>query len=151
MDPLLAEQIAYYRAVAAEYESTRCRARAATSWRRRWRRSRRPARCWSSRAARARGRRGCCATPTHVTAVDASPEMLAIARARVGGDERVTFVEADLFAWRPERRYDVVFFGFWLSHVPDERFEAFWALVADASRRAGACSSPTTATGSPTS
>jgi hypothetical protein len=29
-------------------------------------------------------------------------------------------------AWRPDRRYDVVFFGFWLSHVPLERFAAFW-------------------------
>ncbi len=66
-----------------------------------------------------------------LTAVDASPEMLALAAAEVAGDERVTFVHADLFAWRPERRYDVVFFGFWLSHVPPERFEAFWALVAD--------------------
>ena len=55
-----------------------------------------------------------------VTAVDASPEMLAIAAARtreVGG-ERVRFVQADLFTWTPDRRYDVVFIGFWLSHVP---------------------------------
>jgi hypothetical protein len=36
---------------------------------------------------------------------------------------------ADLFAWRPDRRYDAVFFGFWLSHVPLERFGAFWAVV----------------------
>jgi hypothetical protein len=33
----------------------------------------------------------------------------------------VRFICADLFAWSPERRYDVVFFGFWLSHVPLER------------------------------
>lgn len=65
-----------------------------------------------------------------VTAVDASPEMLAIARERVG-DDRVRFVLADLFAWRPDQRYDVVFFGFWLSHVTLERFAAFWALVDD--------------------
>ena len=25
------------------------------------------------------------------------------------------FVEADLFTWRPTRRYDAVFFGFWIS------------------------------------
>jgi SAM-dependent methyltransferase len=67
---------------------------------------------------------------TDVTAVDASPEMLAIAAARVGR-ERVRFVQADLFAWRPDRRYDVVFMGFWLSHVPPERFESFWSVVAD--------------------
>ena len=66
-----------------------------------------------------------------VTAVDASPEMLAIARQRVGHDSRVRFLRADLFAWRPDRRYDVVVFGFWLSHVPLERFAAFWTLVDD--------------------
>jgi len=66
----------------------------------------------------------------HVTAVDASPEMLSIASTRVGS-ERARFVAADLFGWRPDRRYDVVFFGFWLSHVPPERFESFWSLVAD--------------------
>jgi trans-aconitate methyltransferase len=66
-----------------------------------------------------------------VTAVDASPEMLAIAAETVGDGANVRFVEADLFAWSPDRRYDVVFFGFWLSHVPLDRFESFWALVAD--------------------
>ena len=67
---------------------------------------------------------------TDVTAVDASPEMLAIAAARVR-DDRVRFVQADLFTWVPDRHYDVVFFGFWLSHVPPGRFESFWAMVAD--------------------
>ena len=67
---------------------------------------------------------------TDVTAVDASPEMLAIAAARFGS-QRVRFVHADLFTWKPDRLYDVVFFGFWLSHVPAERFESFWSLVAD--------------------
>lgn len=64
-----------------------------------------------------------------VTAVDASPEMLAIAASRVDSD-RVRFVRADIFEWEPDRRYDVVFFGFWLSHVPLERFDSFWTLVA---------------------
>jgi SAM-dependent methyltransferase len=71
-----------------------------------------------------------------VTAVDASPEMLAIAATRVGSD-RVRFVQADLFTWVPDRRYDVVFIGFWLSHVPLERFESFWSLVADCLREDG--------------
>jgi len=70
---------------------------------------------------------------TSVTAVDGAPEMLARARARVGEEcvkqGRVRFEQADLFSWRPERRYDVVFFGFWLSHVPRERVAAFWALI----------------------
>jgi SAM-dependent methyltransferase len=73
---------------------------------------------------------------TDVTAVDASAEMLAIAAARIGG-ERVRFVQADLFTWQPDRRYDVVFLGFWLSHVPAERFESFWSLVADCLEPAG--------------
>lgn len=68
---------------------------------------------------------------TTVTAVDAAPEMLAAARDRVA-DDRVRFVQADLFTWHPDRRYDAVFFGFWMSHVPLERFAAFWQLVDDA-------------------
>jgi demethylmenaquinone methyltransferase/2-methoxy-6-polyprenyl-1,4-benzoquinol methylase len=67
---------------------------------------------------------------TELTAVDAAPEMLARAKPRVGED-RVRFIQADLFTWRPDRRYDVVFFGFWLSHVPLERFDAFWTMVAE--------------------
>jgi SAM-dependent methyltransferase len=55
---------------------------------------------------------------TEVTAVDASPEMLAAAAARTGRD-RVRFVRADLFDWVPDRRYDVVFFGFWLFFADD--------------------------------
>lgn len=72
-----------------------------------------------------------------VTAVDASPEMLSIAAREVGGDERVRFVEADLFGWRPDSQYDVCFFGFWLSHVPLERFEDFWMTVSVALRPGG--------------
>ena len=63
-----------------------------------------------------------------VTALDASPRMLAINRARVA-TPRVRYVQADLFAWAPDQAYDVVFFGFWLSHVPPSAFDAFWGLV----------------------
>lgn len=66
-----------------------------------------------------------------MTAVDASPEVIAINRARVGS-ANVEYVQADLFAWRPPARYDAVFFSFWLSHVPDDRFAAFWAGVVAA-------------------
>ena len=69
---------------------------------------------------------------TRLTAVDAAPEVLAINRSRLGERGGVEYVEADLFTWRPQARYDVVFFGFWLSHVPAERFAAFWELVAAA-------------------
>ena len=63
-----------------------------------------------------------------VTAVDASPEVIAINRARVAVAER-RYVQADLFAFEPDTRYDCVFMSFWLSHVPHARFDAFWAMV----------------------
>ena len=66
-----------------------------------------------------------------VTAVDASAEVLELNRRRVG-DARVRREQADLFAWRPDAAYDVVFFSFWLSHVPPERFAAFWKMVRGA-------------------
>ena len=129
---LLAEQVAYYRAVAAEYDDHALEgveqagdelAAALDAFR--------PEgdvlelACgpgtWTPRLLR---------NATTLTAVDASPEMLALAARRVG-DAPVRFVEADLFGWRPDRRWDVVFFGFWLSHVPLERFGEFWSLVDD--------------------
>ena len=73
------------------------------------------------------------ASAASVTAVDASPESLRLARsklARFSGS--LTLVEANIFNWRPTRRYDTVFFAYWLSHVPPSRFDAFWQLVADA-------------------
>ncbi len=63
-----------------------------------------------------------------LTALDASAEMLELARARVQSP-RVRFVQADIFDWEPDRRYDTVVFCFWLSHVPLERFDEFWGLV----------------------
>jgi cyclopropane fatty-acyl-phospholipid synthase-like methyltransferase len=77
---------------------------------------------------------------TGVTAVDASPEVMEINRARLreaGHETSVRYVRADLFDWRPDDLYDAVFFGFWLSHVPPERFEAFWKLVRSALRPGG--------------
>jgi demethylmenaquinone methyltransferase/2-methoxy-6-polyprenyl-1,4-benzoquinol methylase len=65
---------------------------------------------------------------TSVTAIDSSPEMLSIAKTRVE-DPRVRWVQADLFSWEPDRCYDVVFLGFWLSHVPPECFDSFWSTV----------------------
>ena len=75
-----------------------------------------------------------------ITAVDASPEVLGINRARMQEalpEAPVRYVRADLFDWRPEETYDVVFFGFWLSHVPPARFAAFWNLVRAALRPGG--------------
>jgi SAM-dependent methyltransferase len=44
--------------------------------------------------------------------------------------QRVRFIQAGLFAWEPDRRYDVVFSAS-APHVPPGRFEPFWSLVAD--------------------
>jgi SAM-dependent methyltransferase len=77
---------------------------------------------------------------TDLTAVDATPEVLAIHREKhppEGAGAKIDYIEADLFAWEPPRRFDVVFFGFFLSHVPPEKFEAFWRLVAAALRPGG--------------
>jgi SAM-dependent methyltransferase len=68
-----------------------------------------------------------------VTAVDGSPRMLERNRREVD-DSRVSYVNADIFDWQPERRYDAVFFGFWLSHVPPATFDEFWALVRSSLR-----------------
>ena len=130
LEPLLAEQRSYYRAIAAEYEDHAIPG------------------AWGGELSAAL----CSFRPTgsvlelacgpgiwtcqllryaaSILALDASPEMLAIASARVH-DERVRFIQADIFSWQPEHRDDVVFFGFWLSHVPPQRFESFWSLVAD--------------------
>jgi SAM-dependent methyltransferase len=66
-----------------------------------------------------------------LTALDAAPEMIALARQRVA-DPSVTFVAADVLDWVPLRRYDTVFFGFWLSHVPASAFGRFWSVVRSA-------------------
>ncbi len=63
-----------------------------------------------------------------LTAVDASPEVIALNRQRLPS-ANVKYVQADLFSWTPEQKFDTVFFSFWLSHVPPERFAGFWATV----------------------
>lgn len=65
---------------------------------------------------------------TTVTAIDASAQMLARNRSEVDR-ENIGYIRADIFDWRPDGSYDVVFFGFWLSHVPPVRFDDFWQLV----------------------
>lgn len=77
---------------------------------------------WTERLAR---------TASSLTVVDSSPEAIALNRQRVSRLD-VHYIKADLFQWEPEapRSFDVVFFSFWLSHVPRRRFEEFWSLVA---------------------
>lgn len=73
---------------------------------------------------------------TELTALDSSPEMIEVAKARIG-DRQATFLVADLFTWQPPRRWDCVFFGFWLSHVPPQRFADFWDLLRQCVARRG--------------
>ncbi|MEM8861468.1 MAG: class I SAM-dependent methyltransferase, partial [Chloroflexota bacterium] len=63
-----------------------------------------------------------------ITAVDGSAEMLAINQAKLQNSS-ITYQQADLFNWQPGQIYDVVFFSFWLSHVPEDRFVPFWDAV----------------------
>jgi demethylmenaquinone methyltransferase/2-methoxy-6-polyprenyl-1,4-benzoquinol methylase len=153
-EELLEGQLAYYRARAGEYDEwflRRGRYDRGLEWNRRWFSEldevrRELDRCqptgnvlelacgtglWTVELAR---------HASSVTAVDASPEVLEINRARLretGRETRVRYVGADLFGWRPDDAYDLVFFGFWLSHVPPGRFSAFWDLVRSALRPGG--------------
>lgn len=143
---LLADQRAYYRQRAPEYDEW---------WQRigRYDRGEAAARDWVDQvdevagALRRFGARGdvlelaggtgwwtdrLAETATALTVVDASPETLELNRRRLGGRDRVDYVVADLFEWSPTRRYDAVFFSFWLSHVPRSRFEGFWRMVGGA-------------------
>ena len=45
---------------------------------------------------------------------------------------RDIYIEANIFDWEPTEKYDVIFFSFWLSHVPPEQFESFWDKVGQA-------------------
>ncbi|MBZ0301298.1 MAG: class I SAM-dependent methyltransferase, partial [Anaerolineae bacterium] len=71
-----------------------------------------------------------------VTALDASPEVMAVNRARLQSDH-VRYEQADLFAWEPAGTFDLVGFGFWLSHVPPDQRDAFLDKVARATRPGG--------------
>ena len=58
-----------------------------------------------------------------VVAVDANAETLAL------NTPEAELVRADVFEWEPAERFGLVFFSFWLSHVPEERFDEFWSRV----------------------
>jgi SAM-dependent methyltransferase len=58
-----------------------------------------------------------------VVAVDANAETLAL------NTSDAELMCADVFEWEPTERFDLVFFSFWLSHVPEQRFDEFWMLV----------------------
>jgi len=142
---LLAGQVAYYRARAAEYDAWWHRTgrfdRGATN-NRAWRAdvavvesavvamlaATRPSSVLELACGTGLFTRHLAPRVGHVTAVDAAPEVIAINRERVAA-RNVDYVEADIFAWQPPARYDCVFMSFWLSHVPRARFAAFWSMV----------------------
>jgi demethylmenaquinone methyltransferase/2-methoxy-6-polyprenyl-1,4-benzoquinol methylase len=66
-----------------------------------------------------------------LTALDASAAVLAINAERVG-DPSVRYLQTDIFRWEPprHRRFDHIFFGFFLSHVPPHKLDAFWDRLA---------------------
>ena len=71
-----------------------------------------------------------------VTALDASTQMLALNRKRLSG-HAVRYLQSNLFEWTPDHTYDLIFFGFWLLHVPVDRFESFWEMLSSALNKNG--------------
>jgi len=73
-----------------------------------------------------------------VTAVDAAPETLDVNRQRLGKQSAsVAYIVADLFHWKPTRRWDSCVGFFWLCKIPDDRLDAFLQAVATAVRPGG--------------
>jgi SAM-dependent methyltransferase len=71
-----------------------------------------------------------------ILAVDASPEMLALNRAKVA-DARVSYQLADLLAWEADAPVDLAFAALWFSHVPSERVPPMLAALRRAVRPGG--------------
>lgn len=145
MADILQEQIAYYRARAAEYDEWFYR-------KNRFDYGEEENRRWFNEATELRERLHRIPKQEHIlelapgtgiwtqelvkmcdaiTAVDASPEMIAINKAKVQS-EKVNYVEADLFKWQATQEYDMIFCGFWLSHVPPEKLDAFLQSIKHA-------------------
>ncbi len=146
MDDLLANQIEYYRARAPEYDewwNREGRYDKGEEFAAAWRAEVRDAEAWLDRfaptgdvleiaAGTGNWTRRLLRHAAHVTALDASPEALAINADKLGADASVEHVVADVFSWRPPRRFDQVFFSFWISHVPDTAIGVFMDAVARA-------------------
>ncbi|WP_339377690.1 class I SAM-dependent methyltransferase [Calothrix sp. NIES-2100] len=71
-----------------------------------------------------------------ITAIDASAEVIAINRSKLNSPN-VEYQQIDLFAWQPDAEYDLVFFSFWLSHVPPELLNSFLGKVYKSVRVGG--------------
>jgi len=71
-----------------------------------------------------------------IMAVDGAPEMLEVNRAKLGSP-KVSYQQADLFQWKAAGQYDLVFFAFWLSHVPADHLDQFLGEVTRSVRPGG--------------
>jgi 2-polyprenyl-3-methyl-5-hydroxy-6-metoxy-1,4-benzoquinol methylase len=71
-----------------------------------------------------------------ITAIDASQEVIEINRYKLNS-LKVEYCKVDLFAWEPNTEYDLVFFSFWLSHVPPELIDVFLQKVYKSVRVGG--------------
>jgi demethylmenaquinone methyltransferase/2-methoxy-6-polyprenyl-1,4-benzoquinol methylase len=72
-----------------------------------------------------------------VLAIDAAPEALAVNHERCATFSNVTYTVADAFAWQPDRTWDACVFCFWITHVPDHLLAPFLRTVAAATRPSG--------------
>jgi ubiquinone/menaquinone biosynthesis C-methylase UbiE len=149
-DPALQTQKDYYEARAPEYDDWWLRRgrydrgpEATAAWRKdaetieRWLKESNPhgsilelacgTGIWTEKLAR-------CAA--ELTCVDASAAMLQHCANRVGASA-ARFIESDIFEFQSTAKHDVIFFGFWLSHVPPQRFDEFWELVRSAMKPDG--------------
>jgi demethylmenaquinone methyltransferase/2-methoxy-6-polyprenyl-1,4-benzoquinol methylase len=71
-----------------------------------------------------------------IVALDGAPEMLEVNRVKLGSP-KVSYQQADLFHWKADGEYDLVFFAFWLSHIPEDHLDQFLGEVARSVHPAG--------------
>ena len=71
-----------------------------------------------------------------ITALDGSPEMIEINRTKTGA-AAIDYQCVDLFQWEPQKQYDLVFFSFWLSHIPPVHLSNFLGKVVRATKPGG--------------
>jgi ubiquinone/menaquinone biosynthesis C-methylase UbiE len=145
-EPVLQEQMRYYRERAAEYDATvlsdddsaiESLAQELRAW---------PANIMARLVPCEQALELACGTgiwtcllltvARHILAVDASPEMLALNRAKVA-DSRVRYQLTDLFAWEPDTLVDLAFAAMWFSHVPSERLLPMLSALRRAVRPGG--------------
>jgi len=64
----------------------------------------------------------------NITAIDTSVEALKINSQKLS-NKNVIYIKDSFFKWDNNTIYDYIFFGFWLSHIPQELFKNFWEKV----------------------